>query len=123
MKAANTIVEEKSITDSTSSGDESSASCQSGTNCNKPRTSTNQRRKLRFLTTSTDTDNDTTIITDGKMPGDIITSDKNFITEVKNDYIDNSSTSTPLIGENSNKLDTKSTSKVNSPTHSELESL
>ena len=121
MKAANTIVEEKSITDSTSSGDESSASCQSGTN-NKPRTSTNQRRKLRFLTTSTDTDNDT-IITDGKMSGDIITSDKNFITEVKNDYIDNSSTSTPLIGENSNKLDTKSASKVNSPTHSELESL
>ena len=122
MKAANTIVEEKSITDSTSSGDESSASCQSGTN-NKPRTSTNQRRKLRFLTTSTHTDNDTPTITDGKMSGDIITSDKNFITEVKNDYIDNSSTSTPLIGENSNKLDTKSTSKVNSPTHSELESL
>ena len=111
LKAANTIVEEKSITDSTSSGDESSASYQSDTN-NKP-SRTNQRRKLRILATSTDTDNDTTItgkITNSDIiTSDIITSaDKNCLTKVKNDNIDNSSTSTPFIGENSSILDTKS---------------
>ena len=74
---------------------------------NKPiRSSTNQRRKLKILATSTDTDNDITItskITNNRR--NITNSaDKNYMTsKVKNvnTIIDNSSPSAPFIEENS----------------------